>query len=96
MLIASVAALGFGTASAVAVPRSEGTVRYAQLRLYGESGCSAKNLGELGIYNGDINKCHTFGDDVIKSIDYEYSYKEGCSRECNLVQSSPFIILAIS
>lgn len=75
-IIASIAALAM---SARAAPAPATYTRYAQLRLYGEPGCSAQNLGELGIY--DINQCKSFGDtDVIRSVSFEVN-TPGCTRK---------------
>jgi hypothetical protein len=75
-IIASIAALAM---SASAAPAPAAYTRYAQLRLYGEPGCSAQNLGELGIY--DINQCKSFGDtDVIRSVHFEAN-TPGCTRK---------------
>lgn len=73
-IIASIAALGMGASAA---PAPGAYTRYAQLRLYGEPGCSAQNLGELGIY--DINQCQSFGDtDVIRAVSFEAN-TPGCT-----------------
>ncbi|KAJ6134449.1 hypothetical protein N7523_000771 [Penicillium sp. IBT 18751x] len=63
--------------SAKAAPAPAAYTRYAQLRVYGEPGCFAQNLGELGIY--DINQCKSFGHtDMIKSISFEVN-TPGCT-----------------
>jgi hypothetical protein len=77
-IIASIAALGMGV---IAAPAPAAYTRYAQVRLYGEPGCSAQNLGELGVY--DINQCKMFGDsDVIRSVSFEFN-TPGCT--CKLL-----------
>ncbi|KAF7596018.1 hypothetical protein BBP40_003798 [Aspergillus hancockii] len=75
-ILASVAALGLGVSAA---PTPDADPRYAQLRLYGEPGCSAQNLGELGVYGDRINECQTFGDDTIRSVRFEYKLRDNCT-----------------
>lgn len=76
IIITTIAALAM---SGNAAPAPAAYTRYAQLRLYGEPGCSAQNLGELGIY--DINQCKSFGDtDVIRSVSFEVN-TSGCTRK---------------
>ncbi|KAJ5935195.1 hypothetical protein N7466_004742 [Penicillium verhagenii] len=71
-LVASVAALAV-TISAAPAPASPANTRYVQLRLYGEAGCSAENLGELGVYGDDVNDCQSFGDNIVQSVSFEYA-----------------------
>lgn len=59
--------------SASAMPAPPADTRYAQLRLFGESGCSAQNQGELGVYGDYVNKCNTFGETTVKSVSFEYA-----------------------
>lgn len=59
--------------SASALPAPPADTRYAQLRLFGEPGCSAQNQGELGVYGDYVNKCNTFGDTTVESVSFEYS-----------------------
>ncbi|KAJ5224453.1 uncharacterized protein N7469_007956 [Penicillium citrinum] len=56
-----------------AIPAPPADTRYAQLRLFGEPGCSAQNQGELGVYGDYVNKCNTFGDTTVKSVSFEYA-----------------------
>ncbi|KAJ5871892.1 uncharacterized protein N7529_004245 [Penicillium soppii] len=62
-----------------AIPASPINSRYVQLRLYGEPGCSALNLGELGVYGDKVNSCQTFGSDTVRSVSFEANYVEGCT-----------------
>jgi hypothetical protein len=64
-----------------AIPASPINSRYVQLRLYGEPGCSALNLGELGVYGDKVNSCQTFGSDTVRSVSFEANYVEGCTRK---------------
>ncbi|KAJ5653712.1 hypothetical protein N7490_000715 [Penicillium lividum] len=59
--------------SATPTPATPANTRYVQLRLYGESGCSAENLGELGVYGDYVNSCQSFGDNVVNSVSFEYA-----------------------
>jgi hypothetical protein len=77
ILVSAIALTGISV-SASPTPRAD--PRYVQLRLYGQSGCKAENLGELGVYGDSINKCQTFGDDTIRSVSFEYKYFENCTR----------------
>lgn len=54
--------------------------RYAQLRLYGQSGCFRQNYGEMGIYGDHVNVCHNFGDLTVRSVGLEYS-TDNCTGE---------------
>ncbi|KAE8372727.1 hypothetical protein BDV26DRAFT_297600 [Aspergillus bertholletiae] len=74
-LLASVIALGMGVSAA---PAPSADPRYVQLRVFGESGCSALNEGELGVYGDHLNKCQTFKGITIKSVSYEYKYFDDC------------------
>lgn len=71
-LVASVTALAMSV-SAVPSPATPANTRYVQLRLYGEPGCSAQNLGELGVYGDYVNSCQSFGDNDVKSVSFEYA-----------------------
>ena len=84
-------ALGLG-ASAVPTRRADpANTRFVQLRLFGEPGCSAQNLGELGVYGDSVNKCQTFGGENVRSVSYEYLYQSNCTREFirSLLQGFP-------
>ncbi|KAI5464332.1 hypothetical protein BGZ63DRAFT_421384 [Mariannaea sp. PMI_226] len=61
--------------SAVAIPNPN--ERYVQLRLYGKPGCSELNLGELGVYGTEVNKCNTFGEEKVRSVLLQYN-PHGC------------------
>ncbi|KAJ5391353.1 hypothetical protein N7509_006843 [Penicillium cosmopolitanum] len=70
-ILASAIALAMG---ASAMPAPPADTRYAQLRLFGEPGCSAQNEGELGVYGDYVNKCNTFpGDTPYRSVSFEYA-----------------------
>lgn len=69
-IFVSAIAFAMGVSAAPAPPAD---TRYAQLRLFGESGCSAQNQGELGVYGDYVNKCNTFGDTTVKSVSFEYA-----------------------
>lgn len=71
-LVASVTALAMSV-SAVPSPATPANTRYVQLRLYGEPGCSAQNLGELGVYGDYVNSCQSFGDNEVESVSFEYA-----------------------
>lgn len=74
-------ALALGV-SAVPTRRADpANTRFVQLRLFGEPGCSAQNLGELGVYGDSVNKCQTFGDENVRSVKFEYKYQNNCTRE---------------
>ncbi|KNG81460.1 hypothetical protein ANOM_010029 [Aspergillus nomiae NRRL 13137] len=76
-ILASTIALGMGVSAA---PTPVGNTRLVQLRLFGESGCSALNQGELGVYGDRINQCQTFpGPTTIKSVSFEYKYQANCT-----------------
>lgn len=82
-ILASTIALGMGVSAA---PTPVGDTRFVQLRLFGESGCSALNQGELGVYGDRINQCQIFpGPTTIKSVSFEYKYQANCT--CKLFQS---------
>lgn len=83
-ILASALALALGVSAS---PTRRADPRYVQLRLYGEPGCSAQNLGELGVYGDSINKCQTFGDDTIRSVSFEYKYFDNCTRTLVLSRS---------
>jgi hypothetical protein len=77
-ILASAIALAMG---ASAMPAPPADTRYAQLRLFGEPGCSAQNEGELGVYGDYVNKCNTFpGDTPYRSVSFEYAINN-CSRK---------------
>jgi hypothetical protein len=76
-ILASTIVLALGVSAS---PTRRAYSRYVQLRLYGEPGCSAQNLGELGVYDDSINKCQTFGDDTVRSVSFEYKYFDNCTR----------------
>jgi hypothetical protein len=66
---------------ASAMPAPPADTRYAQLRLFGEPGCSAQNEGELGVYGDYVNKCNVFpGDTPYRSVSFEYAINN-CSRK---------------
>ncbi|KAJ5635688.1 uncharacterized protein N7484_009001 [Penicillium longicatenatum] len=73
-LVASIAALAMSV-SAAPSPATPANTRYVQLRLYGEPGCSAQNLGELGVYGNYVNSCQSFGDNDVKSVSFEMAIK---------------------
>lgn len=74
-LIASVAALATSV-SAAPSPATPANTRYAQLRLFGEPGCLAQNLGELGVYGDYVNSCQSFGDNTVESVSFEYAIND--------------------
>ncbi|KAJ5082826.1 hypothetical protein N7532_011869 [Penicillium argentinense] len=69
-IIISAIALAMG---ASAMPAPPADTRYAQLRLFGEPGCSAQNEGELGVYGDYVNKCNTWDGTTVKSVSFEYA-----------------------
>ncbi|PYH31310.1 uncharacterized protein BO87DRAFT_379185 [Aspergillus neoniger CBS 115656] len=57
--------------SAMALPTTD--TRVIQLRLWGETGCAEDNMGELGLYQSDLDECGTFaGPYAIHSITTYY------------------------
>ncbi|OGM44661.1 hypothetical protein ABOM_007422 [Aspergillus bombycis] len=76
-ILASTIALGMGVSAA---PTPPANTRIVQLRLYGESGCSALNQGELGVYGDHVNQCQTFPDTTaVKSVSFEFNYQKNCT-----------------
>lgn len=84
-IFTSILALSLGVSAApVAGSTADidpGSIRKVQLRLYGEPGCSAQNLGELGVYGDKVNKCQTFGADQVRSVRFENQLAPGCTRK---------------
>ncbi|KAJ5101797.1 hypothetical protein NUU61_004019 [Penicillium alfredii] len=80
VFVASTIALGMSAVSAAAVPVETSPItRYAQLRIFGKPSCSEQNMGEIGVYNTEINKCNVLADpnDFIRSVKYEMA-TPGC------------------
>lgn len=83
-IFTSILALSLGVSAAptpAATDIDPGNIRKVQLRLYGEPGCSAQNLGELGVYGDKVNKCQTFGAEQVRSVRFESQLAKGCTRE---------------
>lgn len=83
VFVASTIALGMSAVSAAAVPvETPPITRYAQLRIFGKPSCSEQNMGEIGVYNTEINKCNVLSDpnDFIRSVKYEMA-TPGCKRK---------------
>ncbi|KAJ5720831.1 uncharacterized protein N7483_008765 [Penicillium malachiteum] len=60
--------------SAAPTPATPANTRYVQLRLYSDPACGQDgNLGELGVYGDDVNKCNAFGDYTVESVSFEYA-----------------------
>lgn len=83
-ILASAAILAVGVSAA---PAPDVNPRYAQLRIFGEPGCSEQNQGEIGVYRDQLNKCQTFGDNNVRSVSFEYKLLNNCTRE--LFQDEP-------
>ncbi|KAJ5161190.1 hypothetical protein N7492_006582 [Penicillium capsulatum] len=75
-ILASTIALAVGASAA---PAPDANPRYAQLRIFGEPGCSELNQGEIGVYGEQLNKCQTFGDTKVRSVSFEYKLLNNCT-----------------
>lgn len=99
MLFTTVLASAFTLAiGASAAPAPDANPRYAQLRIFGEPGCSELNQGEIGVYGDQLNKCQTFGDNTVRSVSFEYKLLNNCTREllqrCSRLMCNPLIIFS--
>lgn len=65
--------------SAVAQPATISNFQVAQLRLWGETGCAAPSLGDIGINDSQLSQCLAF-DEAVKSVTYESGLRS-CQRK---------------
>jgi hypothetical protein len=75
ILTSTIALIG----AASAAP-AQGTTRYATLELMSDTTCTAA-LGELGVYDTDINKCNVIPDgEHVRSVEFRLQ-TGNCVRE---------------
>lgn len=78
MYFAAIAASAIAVAGAASAAGNPAH-RYAQLRLWGEPGCTTLNLGEEGIYGDQLSQCNFLDEnDVVRSVSFEGA-DDGCT-----------------